>query len=250
MSLKGQVALVTGASRDPGLGRTIALGMAARGADIVICGGTNGEALERNAASIRAAGARVVAALLDLTNADSVGTAISGAVRSLGRVDILVNCASARGDHGLLEMPIEEWHRVLSVNLDGAFNCARAVLPYMVKQRYGRIINIASISGQAGDRNRAHVVTAKAGIIGFTKAIAAEFGEYGITANTVSPGLVDTPRQSGAGLTQRLKRIQESPLGRPGSAEEIANACAFLASREASFITGQTLNVNGGAYMG
>lgn len=250
MSLSGQVALITGASRHPGLGRTVALTFAAKGVNVVLCGRTQEATLKDNAADVRARGVKALPYLADITDPAQVEAMVTAAVREFGGIDILVNCAGARGDVGLLDMTVEQWRTVLSVNLDGAFNCVRAVAPHMIEQRYGRIVSMAGISGQLGDPNRAHVVTAKAGLIGFTKAVAAEMGRYGITANAISPGIIDTPRPEGAALEKRRKRIAESPLGRAGSAEDIANACLFLASSEAAFITGQTLSVNGGAFMG
>lgn len=250
MSLSGQVALITGASRNPGLGRTIALAYGEKGVNIVLGGRSRQEALEANAAEVRARGVKALPYLADITDPAQVEAMVTAAVREFGRIDILVNCAGARGDVSILDMTPEQWRTVLSVNLDGAFNCVKAVAPYMVKQRYGRIISMSGISGQLGDPDRAHVVTAKAGLIGFTKAVAIEFGRYGITANTVSPGIIDTPRPEGAALERRRKRIAESPLGRAGSGEDIANACLYLVSDETAFITGQTLSVNGGAFMG
>ncbi|MBI3935851.1 MAG: SDR family oxidoreductase [Betaproteobacteria bacterium] len=249
MSLSGQVALITGASRNPGLGRTIALAFAAKGIHIVLGGRTRKDVLEANAAEVRARGVKALPYLADITDPAQVEAMVTATVKQFGGIDILVNCAGARGDVGLLDMTVEQWRTVLSVNLDGAFNCVRAAAPHMIRRSYGRIISMAGISGQLGDPHRAHLVTAKAGLIGFTKAVAVELGRHGVTANAVSPGIIDTPRPAGAALEKRRKRIVESPLGRAGSGEDIANACLFLASDEAAFITGQTLSVNGGAFM-
>jgi len=248
-SLRGKVALVTGVSRDPGLGKAIALAFAARGANLVLNGRTQRAVLEQNAAAVRALGAEVLPYLGDVTDPVAVQAMIAAATKAFGRIDILVNCAGARGDVDVLAMTLEQWKTVLAVNLDGAFNCVKAVAPLMIKQGFGRIINITGLASQLGNANHAHVVTAKAGLIGFTRALATEFGRYGITANAVSPGLIDTPRPEGATLAKRRKRIAECPLGRAGSGEDIAYACTFLASRQASFITGQTLSVNGGVFM-
>ncbi len=249
MSLRGKVALLTGASRRPGLGRAIGVAFAHAGANLVLVGHKAREALERNAEEARACGVQVLARLADVTDFSAVQEVVSEATNAFGSVDILVNGAGARGDVSLLDMTPDEWHRVLSVNLDGAFNCTKAVAPGMMSRGCGRIILLGGISGQAGDADRAHVVTAKAGLIGFVKAIAIEFGRYGITANVVSPGLIDTPRPPGAAMDKRRKRIAASPLGRAGSSDDVANACLYLASDRAAFITGQTLSVNGGAYM-
>ena len=250
MALRGRVALVTGASRRPGLGAGIASVLAGAGAHLMLNGGKQRDNLELNAADIRLLGNRVLTHCADVTDYEQIRAMVERLIEEFGKIDILINCAGARGDVGILAMTAEQWRSVLSVNLDGAFNCVKAVAHHMVAQRFGRIINLAGLSGQAGESNRAHVVTAKAGLIGFTKAIASDLGPYGVTANAVAPGIIDTPRPQGAGLEKRRQRIAESPLRRAGSAADIANACVFLAGDEAAFITGQTIAVNGGAYMG
>jgi len=240
---------VSGVSRDPGLGKAIAVAFASRGANLLLNGGTQRGVLERNAVEARSFGVKVLPYLGDVTNPATVQAMAAAAIDAFGRIDILVNCAGARGDVDIRDMTLEQWRAVLSVNLDGAFNCVKAVAPLMIEQRFGRIINITGLSSQLGNAHHAHVVTAKAGLMGFTRALATEFGPYGITANAVSPGLIDTPRPEGATLEKRRRRIAECPLRRAGNGEDIANACVFLVSEEASFITGQTLSVNGGIFM-
>lgn len=250
MDFQNQVAILTGASRNPGLAMSIAEALAARGAKLMLSGGSNQNVLDENVAALRAAGADVCGRIADVTDYAQTQTLVDAAASRFGRIDMLVHCAGGRGAASIVDMKPEDWQRVVRVNLDGAFNLTKAVAPHMIRARRGRLVFMSGISGQAGDAERAHVVTAKGGIIAFVKAAASDLGAYGITANAIAPGVIDTPRPGhGAGLAQRLKRAEASPLRRLGRREEIASACLFLLSDEASFITGQTLAVNGGSFM-
>lgn len=246
----GTVAIVTGASRNPGLGRSIGLALADRGVALMLTGRSNARELELNAADARTAGVTVLHRLADVTDAAEVGRVVQDTLAAFDRIDILVHCAGGRSDFPLLDLPLEEWHRVLAVNLDGAFHLTRAVAPHMIARGQGRIILIAGASGQLGDPQRAHVVTANAGVLGFVRAAASELGPHGITVNALSPGLIDSPRSAGAGIALRQRRIAAAPLRRLGHGTDVAQAALFIASEAASFITGQSINVNGGIYMG
>ena len=249
MDFKGQVALITGASRNPGLGISIAETLAGHGVRMMLTGGSNQAGLDANVAALRACGADVVGCLADVTDFGQVTSLVDATIRQFGRVDMLIHCAGGRGAVSILDMKLEDWRRVIRTNLDGAFHLTKAVAPHMIGLGRGRLVFMSGISGQAGDPDRSHVVTAKGGIMAFTKAAAFELGPHGITVNAISPGIIDTPRADGSGVEKRLKRVAESPLRRLGSRQDIANACLFLVSEEASFITGQTLGVNGGAFM-
>jgi len=249
MSDAHRVALITGASRSGGLGIAIARAFAVEGYAVALAGGSNRAVLDQHAAELRAAGTAVHPALADLTDPAATRALVDGVLGALGRIDVLVCAASGRGDVPLLEMPLAEWRRVVGVNLDGTFNLVQAVAPHMIARGSGRIVTLTGISGEVADASRAHVVTAKAGLTGLTKAMARELGPHGITVNAVSPGIVDTPRSPGAGLQTRLERAAAAPLRRLGTQEEIAATCLFLASAGAAFITGQSIGVNGGARM-
>ena len=242
--LAGRVALVTGASR--GIGRAIAEQLAAAGvlvvaADLASAQGT--------VDAIQAAGGRAEAALLNVTDAESVKTAVSGAVERHGRLDILVNNAGITRDTLVLRMKREEWDAVLQTNLTGAYLCAQAALKPMLKQQAGRIINIASVVGQSGQAGQANYAASKAGLIGFTKALAQEVASRQITVNAVAPGFIETDMTRALPGETRDLLLARVPLRRAGTAGDIAHAVCFLASDEASYITGHVLAVNGGMYM-
>jgi 3-oxoacyl-[acyl-carrier protein] reductase len=245
VNLDGKIALVTGASR--GIGRAIAKRLAADGA-IVIAGarGTNAQAV---ADEITAAGHRATAQALDITDTASVKAAASAALAAHGRVDILVNNAGITKDQLMLRMKREDWDAVLQTNLTGAYTCVQAVLKAMIKQRSGRIISITSVVGQAGNAGQVNYAASKAGLIGFTKALALEVASRGITVNAVAPGLIDTDMTKGISEGAHDEWAARIPLKRLGTPEDIAAAVAFLASDEASYITGQVLAVNGGMYL-
>jgi 3-oxoacyl-[acyl-carrier protein] reductase len=243
--LDGKVALVTGASR--GIGRAIAKRLAAEGA-IVIAGarGTNAQPVVEE---ITAAGHRATAQALDITDTASVERAASAALAAHGRVDILVNNAGITKDQLMLRMKREDWDAVVQTNLTGAYTCVQAVLKGMIKQRGGRIISITSVVGQAGNAGQVNYAASKAGLIGFTKALALEVASRGITVNAVAPGLIDTDMTKGISEGAHEEWAARIPLKRLGTPDDIAAAVAFLASDEASYITGQVLAVNGGMYL-
>jgi 3-oxoacyl-[acyl-carrier protein] reductase len=239
-----RVALVTGASR--GIGREIALTLCRAGFDIVAAS----PSIEQNEAvaeQIRACSGQALAVNLDLSSYDSIREGFAKALQKFGRIDVLVNNAGVTRDGLAVRMKREDWDRVLQINLSGAFFAIQQVLPAMMKQRYGRIINISSIVGESGNAGQANYVAAKAGLIGLTKALAREMAPREVTVNAVAPGFIDMT----AVLTDELKQkvLAQVPLRRLGRPEEIAAAVRFLASEEAGYITGHVLNVNGGMYM-
>jgi len=243
--VEGRVALVTGASR--GIGRAIARVLAAGGATVVVA--ARGDHAGAVASEIRGAGGRAKAVSVDVTDPATIEAAVAGALGQFGRIDILVNNAGIARDQLLLRMKREDWDAVLATNLTAAFMTVQAVLRPMVKQRYGRIVNVTSVVGQSGNAGQANYAASKAGLIGFTKAVALEVASRNITVNAVAPGLIDTDMTqaitSGA-QTSWADRIPQKRLGTP---EEVAAAVKFLASDEASYITGHVLAVNGGMYM-
>jgi 3-oxoacyl-[acyl-carrier protein] reductase len=243
-ALSGRVALVTGASR--GIGRAIALSLAARGAAVVAA--ARGQNAQGTVDAIAAAGGRAAAADVDVTDEASVERAVAGALEAHGRLDILVNNAGITRDQLMLRMKREDWDAVIATNLTAAFTCVQAVLKTMVKQRSGRIINITSVVGQAGNPGQANYAASKAGLIGFTKALALEVASRNITVNAVAPGMIDTDMTRAIAAQAHGTWAERIPLKRLGTADEVAAAVAFLASDEASYITGQVLAVNGGMY--
>ncbi len=244
MDLSNKVAIVTGSGR--GIGRAIALKLAEVGATIVINDIGEASTVESVAEEIRVMNRESMAVLADVSSSSDVERMVETVMTTYGKVDILVNNAGITRDQLLLRMSDEDWDKVLNVNLKSVFLCTRAVLRHMIKQRWGRIINMASIVGIAGNAGQANYASAKAGIIGFTKTVAKEVASRGITVNAVAPGFIDTP------MTQQLKEswIQEIkkriPLGYLGAPRDVAEAVAFLASEEAKYITGHVLNVDGG----
>jgi len=246
MNLEGRVALVTGAAQ--GIGRAIALALAEVGADIA-GGDVSFEKLQGVAKEIEALGRKTLPLHLDVSSPDSVKEAVDKTLEVFGKIDILVNNAGITKDNMLMRMKPADWDLVLRVNLNGAFLCTRAVLPGMVKQRYGRIINIASVVAQAGNAGQANYVASKAGIIGLTKAVAAEVGSRNITVNAVAPGFIATAMTENLPEAVRQRMLSLIPLGRMGTDQDIACGVRFLASEEASYITGHVLNINGGMYM-
>ena len=238
---------MTGASG--GIGRHIAVALAREGAAVIAHYAHNAEAAETVVQAIEAAGGRARAVAGDIARPDDAAAVVGAATQVFGRVDILVNNAAIARDGLVLRMRDEEWQAVVATNLSGAFYCIRAALREFVRQRRGRIINLTSTAGQAGNVGQANYVAAKAGLIGLTRAVAREVGSRGITVNAIAPGFI------GAGMTEtlpedvRARFLQQVPLGRPGTPGDIAAAVVFLASEEASYITGQVLNVDGGMVM-
>ena len=245
MKLKDKVALVTGAGQ--GIGKAIALKLAAEGATVVI--NDISPSAKEAADEIKASGGQAISILADVSSADDVSKMIEQAISQYGRIDILVNNAGITRDSLAMRMPEEDWDKVLAINLKSVFLCTRAVVRNMLKQRSGRIISIASVIGLIGNPGQANYASAKAGIIGFTKAIAKEVASRGITANAIAPGFIDTEMTKGLSEDQRQEYIKNIPLGRLGTPEDIAEAVAFLASPEAGYISGQVLTVDGGMTM-
>lgn len=243
-----RVALVTGSGRN--IGRATALALAADGCDVVVNVRTSRDEAEAVADEVRGAGARAIVCVADVTDPEAVERMFAEARAQLGAVTVLVNNAAVRPEQPITELAFDEWRRIVSIVLDGAFLCARAAVGHMSESGGGRIINLAGLSGQAGAPDRVHVVTAKAGIIGLTKALAVELAPQGITVNAVSPGMIGTRRQttSSPGEPKHHDRLH-IPIGRRGTPEEVARVIAFLASPDSGYITGHTLNVNGGAYI-
>jgi 3-oxoacyl-[acyl-carrier protein] reductase len=244
--LTGRVALVTGASR--GIGRAIALQLGAEGASVVGTATTEAGALEIQQA-LNEAGVTGLGLELDVTNAAACDTAMSRIETELGSVAILVNNAGITRDNLAMRMKDDEWDAVLDTNLKAVFRMSRAVMRGMMKARFGRIINITSVVGEAGNPGQANYAAAKAGVAGMSRALAQELGSRNITVNCVAPGFIDTDMTRGLAETQRQALLSKIPLGRLGDVSEIAGTVVFLASPQAAYITGNTINVNGGMYM-
>ncbi len=247
IDLSGKSAVVTGGSR--GIGRAIALRLAAQGADVAFSYRGNEDAAAATKAEIEALGRRALAFQADVTDPEAADALIKGALEAFGKVDILVNNAGITRDDLIMRMSLDAWRSVLETNLFGAFYTLKAVTRPMLKARSGRIINITSVSGQAGQMGQANYSSAKAGLIGLTKAAARELASRGITVNAVAPGFVLTELTQDLPEALQAQLIERTPLGRFGTAEEVANAVAFLASDEAAYITGHILAVDGGLVM-
>jgi 3-oxoacyl-[acyl-carrier protein] reductase len=247
VSLEGKSAIVTGAGRGGrGIGRGIALALAEAGADVVITARTNIADAEAVAEAVRALGCRGIAVSCDVSNAESVEALFERAVAELGKVDILVNNAGITKDTLLLRMTDDAWDSVIDANLRGTFLCSRAAAKRMLKQRFGRIINITSVMGQIGNPGQANYSASKAGIIGFTRTVARELGSRGITVNAVAPGFIESQMTDAIDEKAREAVLGKIPLGRLGAPEDVGAVVAFLASDAASYITGQTITVDGG----
>ena len=245
LNLTGKSAIVTGASR--GIGRAIATELARCGA-FVYAGARDSNAAE-TVAAIRAAGGSAELVSVDVTDPASVERMVATVLEQRGRIDILVNNAGIARDQLLLRMKRDDWDQVLATNLTAAFSCVQAVSKPMVKQRAGRIVSITSVVGQTGNAGQANYAASKAGLIGFTKAMARELASRNITVNAVAPGFVETDMTKAIAAKASGDWMSQIPLGRIGRPEDIAAAVCFLASDEASYITGQVIAVNGGMYM-
>ena len=247
MLLDGKTALVTGASR--GIGRAIALCLAAEGARVAINYAGNVKAAEEVKASGEAAGGTAILCQADVADSAAVEAMIADVVKEFGAIDILVNNAGITRDTLLMRMKDEDFAKVLDTNLKGVFYCTKAVAKLMMKKRSGRIVNMASVVGLVGKAGQTNYAAAKAGVIGFSKSAAKELASRGITVNVVAPGFIGTDMTAGLPESVKEKMLTDIPLGRMGEPEDVANAVLFLASDQASYITGQVVNVDGGMVM-
>ena len=246
-TLAGRVALITGASR--GIGRAIALELARMGADTALGYQARSEEADAARQAAEALGIRAIAVQADVSRTEDVARMVSTVTETLGSISILVNNAGITRDRLLLRMRDDDWDDVINANLRGAFLCTRGVLRGMVHQRWGRIINVSSVAGIAGNPGQANYSAAKAGLIGLTRSVAREVATRAITANVVAPGYIDTEMWGGVTDEAKQRFLGLVPLGRVGAAAEVAALVAFLASEQAGYITGQVINIDGGMVM-
>lgn len=244
--LSGQVALVTGGSQ--GIGRAIALALAECGANVAVMARSI-EKCESVTAELRNVCGRALAICGNVADSDAVHRAVACVSDELGAINVLVNNAAITRDGLMMRMPRNDWDDVIQTNLTGVFLVTQQVLPMMVRSRYGRIINLTSVAGQTGNAGQVNYASAKAGLIGFTKAMAREYAARNVTVNAVAPGLIETPMTEAMSAAAREAALAQIPLRRIGTDREVACAVAFLASPEAGYVTGQTLGVNGGMYL-
>lgn len=247
MSLSNHVALVTGASQ--GIGRACAVKLAERGATVALAA-RNQEKLNQLVGHITDSGGKAAAFPLDVSDEEQIKTTFKSVIAQLGKIDILVNNAGVTRDQLVMRMKRADWDAVINTNLTSAYLCTQQAIGSMLKQRWGRIINITSIFGQIGQAGQANYASSKAGLIGLTMAIAREVASRNITCNAVAPGFIETAMSSVLSDELKQKAVEMIPVGRVGTPEDVANAVAFLASEEAGYITGHVLNVNGGMLMG
>src|SRR3979490_2666834 len=247
MKLEGRVALVTGASQ--GIGHACALALASQGASVAVAA-RNQQKLDELVAQITASGGKAAAFVMDVADEEQIKSGIKSALTQFGKIDILVNNAGITRDQLVMRMKRSDWDAVLNTNLTSAYLCIQQVIGSMLKQRWGRIINVSSVFGQMGQAGQANYAASKAGLIGLTMAIAREVGSRNITCNAVSPGFIETAMTATLGDEFKQTAAKQIPLGRVGSPDDVASGVAFLASDEASYIAGHVLNVNGGMLMG
>jgi 3-oxoacyl-[acyl-carrier protein] reductase len=245
--LAGRVALVTGSSRN--IGRAIALALARGGAAVMVNARTSSEAGARVVAEIASAGGRAAFHAADVSRPSDVDALVTATVAAFGGLDILVNNASVRRERVFDQLDFDEWKEILGVTLDGAFLCSRAALSHLTASGRGAIVNIGGLSAHTGSAGRAHVVAAKAGLVGLTRALAHDLAPRRITVNCVSPGLIDTARE-GSGPGPAHHAVHAPVVGRRGTPDEVAAMVRFLCGPDARYITGQTIHANGGAYLG
>ena len=239
-----RVAIITGSSR--GLGKNIALAFSKRGAKVIVNYVKNKNLAQKVVASIRSSEGVAMALKSDVTDLNEVNDMIQMTIEKFGRIDVLVNCAGIHDDARVINMSQTSWNRVIMVNLSGTFNCMKAVIPVMMKQRYGRIINVSSIVGLRSVVGTANYAASKMGVIALTKTVAKEIAKYGITANVVAPGYIDTGMGRRLHADLKKKILPQIPVGRFGSSSEVTEVVSFLASDSASYITGQVITVDGG----
>jgi len=245
--LAGKVALVTGGARN--IGRAIARSLAAGGAAVMVNANTSRADAERTVAMIKTDGGEAALHIADVTDPSAVATMVDATVREFGRLDFLVNNAAARSEKPFAQIDFAEWQRVLSIVLDGAFLCVRASLPHLIRSGGGAIVNIGGQTGHKGASDRAHVVTAKAGLAGMTKALALDLAPHHITVNCVVPGTIETVRGLPGAPERPGHRLSLPPIGRRGEPEEVAAVVRMLCGPDTRYITGQSIHVNGGGFM-
>jgi 3-oxoacyl-[acyl-carrier protein] reductase len=244
MNFEGQAALITGAGR--GIGKTIAFKLAVSGADTILV--DMSPEIDDVRKEIESMNRKCLTFQVDVTDLEAIYAMVNNIIEELGEIHILVNNAGITQDNLFMRMKPEQWSKVIDVNLNGVFNVTKAVIRSMVKQRYGKIINISSVVGFSGNPGQVNYSSTKSALVGFTKSLAREVGTRGVTVNAVAPGFIDTAMTQALNESQQEAILQQIPLGRMGDAGDIANAVAFLASKEASYITGTVLHVNGGMY--
>ena len=247
MSFSERVALVTGASQ--GIGRAVALKLASQGATVAVAA-RNQEKLDELVKEITAAGGKAATFILDVSDEEQIKTVFKSVISQLGKIDILVNNAGITRDQLVMRLKRADWDLVINTNLTSAYLCTQQAISSMLKQRWGRIINVTSVFGQIGQAGQANYASSKAGLIGLTMALAREVASRNITCNAVAPGFIETSMTAVLSDEFKQNAVKMVPLGRSGSPEDVAHAVAFLASEEASYITGHVLNVNGGLLMG
>lgn len=247
MNFKGKTAIVTGGSR--GIGRAVCLELARGGANVALCFAGNETAAQETLKAVEALGVRALAVRCDVSDGAQVEALVKKTADTFGQVDILVNNAGITRDGLLMRMPEADFDAVIAANLKGAFLCMKAVTRPMIRQKYGRIVNLSSVVGLRGNAGQVNYAASKAGVVGMTKSLAKELASKGVTVNAVAPGFIDTDMTAVMQEAARMSIQASIPAGRPGAAEDVANAVAFLASEEAAYITGQVLAVDGGMSM-